>query len=240
MNHLDIFQILVYIGLLCVLTPPLGAFMAHVLTGKKTFLSFALAPVEKAIYGVSGIDPEKEMSWKQYCVSLLLFNGIGLAAVFLIQVFQNHLPLNPQHLPGVTWPLALNTAISFMTNTNWQAYAGETTLSYFSQMAALTVQNFVSAATGIAIVAALGRGLMRRSVGSIGNFWTDLVRSTIYILLPLAFVLSIILAGQGVVQTFAPYTAATTLEGRQQNDSTGPRCFTDSNQAAWDKRRRFL
>jgi K+-transporting ATPase ATPase A chain len=222
MNHVDIIQVLVYVGLLCLLTPLLGGFMASVLTGKKTFLSFVLSPVEKAIYGVSGIDPEKEMSWKQYCWALLLFNAIGLVTVFVIQMVQNLLPLNPQHLAKVPWPLALNTAISFMTNTNWQAYAGETTLSYFSQMAALTVQNFVSAATGITVLAALARGIVRRSAGTIGNFWTDLVRSTVYILLPLSLVLSIVLVGQGVVQTFAPYVDATTVEGRQQTIPLGP------------------
>jgi K+-transporting ATPase ATPase A chain len=222
MNHLDVIQVLAYVGLLCLLTPLLGGFMASVLTGKKTFLSFVLSPVEKAIYGVSGIDPEEEMSWKQYCWALLLFNAIGLVTVFVIQMVQNHLPLNPQHLPKVPWPLALNTAISFMTNTNWQAYAGETTLSYFSQTAALTVQNFVSAATGITVCAALARGIARHTSGTIGNFWTDLVRSTVYILLPLALVLSIILVGQGAVQTFAPYVTATTVEGRQQTIPLGP------------------
>jgi K+-transporting ATPase ATPase A chain len=222
MNHLDVIQVLVYVGLLCLLTPLLGGFMASVLTGKKTFLSFLLSPVEKAIYGVSGIDPEKEMSWKQYCWALLLFNAIGLVTVFVIQMVQNHLPFNPQHLPKVPWHLSLNTAISFMTNTNWQAYAGETTLSYFSQTAALTVQNFVSAATGIAVLAALARGITRRSADTIGNFWTDLVRSTVYILLPLALVLSIVLVGQGAVQTFAPYVTATTVEGHQQTLPLGP------------------
>ena len=218
----DWLQIIVYLGLLTALTPPLGAFMARVLSGQKSFLSFLLMPVEKVIYRLSGINPETEMNWKEYCGALLIFNGLGFITVFLLQILQGRLPLNPQHLPAVTWPLAVNTAVSFMTNTNWQAYAGETTLSYLVQMAGLTVQNFLSAATGIAVFAALARGLSRISTKTIGNFWTDLVRSTLYILLPLSIVLAIILAGQGVVQTFSPYMTAKTLEGRPQTIPLGP------------------
>jgi K+-transporting ATPase ATPase A chain len=222
MNILDFFQIALYVGLLCILTPPLGSFMAKVLMGRRTFLSPALSGLENAIYRLSGIDSQKEMTWKQYCGALLLFNGIAILAVFLLQIFQKSLPLNPQHFPGVPWHLSLNTAVSFVTNTNWQAYAGETTLSYFTQMVGLAVQNFLSAATGMAVFAALARGLSRKSMSTIGNFWTDCVRSTVYILLPLSLILALVLAGQGVVQTFAPYATATTLEGQKQAIPLGP------------------
>jgi potassium-transporting ATPase potassium-binding subunit len=222
MTFVDFIQIVLYIGLMCVLTPPLGSFMANVLMGKKTFLSPVLFRFEQALYALSGIDSQKEMTWKQYCGALVVFNGIAVIALFLLQIFQKSLPLNPQHFSGVSWPLSLNTAVSFVTNTNWQAYAGETTLSYFTQMLGLAVQNFLSAATGIAVFAALARGLSRKSMSTIGNFWTDLVRSTLYILVPLSLLLAVALAGQGVVQTFAPYAKATTVEGRNQTIPLGP------------------
>ncbi len=219
---MDFLQVIVYIVALTFLTPVLGAYMADVLSQKRSFLSPLLTPAENAIYRLSRIDPEEEMTWKRYCVALLIFSGMGMAAVFIFQLAQKMLPFNPQHLPAVPWHLALNTAISFVTNTNWQAYAGETTLSYLTQFLGLTVQNFVSAATGIAVFAALCRGISRRSSRTIGNFWADLVRSTVYILLPLCLVLAVILVGQGVVQTFSPYVTATTIEGRQQTIPLGP------------------
>ncbi len=222
MHFADVIQVALYIGLICILTPPLGSFMAKVLMGKKTFLSPAFSHLEKAIYKLGGIDSQEEMTWKQYCRALLWFNGIAVLALFLLQVFQKSLPLNPQHLSGVPWSLSLNTAVSFVTNTNWQAYAGETTLSYCTQMLGLAVQNFLSAATGMAVFAALARGLSRRSMSTIGNFWADLVRSTVYILLPLSLVLALVLASQGVVQTFAPYATATTVEGQKQTIPRGP------------------
>lgn len=218
----DYLQILAYLAILTLLVPPLGAFMADVLAGKTGRLTAMLGPVERGLYRLGGIDPLAEMSWKHYCGSLLAFNLLGLLAVFGLQLAQHHLPFNPQRLPTVSWHLALNTAISFMTNTNWQAYAGETTLSYLSQFLGLTVQNFVSAATGIAVLAALGRGLVRHSVETIGNFWADLVRSTVYILLPLSLVLALLLVGQGVVQTFSPYVNVTTMEGQTQSIPLGP------------------
>ncbi len=222
MQPTDFIQIALYLSVLCLATPLLGRYMASVLTGSKTALSFILTPVEKLIYRTSGVDPEKEMSWRQYCLSLLIFNVIGVVTVFVFQVIQHSLPLNPEHLPNVPWLLALNTAISFMTNTNWQAYAGETTLSYLTQMAGLAVQNFMSAATGIAVFAALTRSLIRKTTATIGNFWADLVRSTLHILLPLSFVLAMVLAGQGVVQTFSPSVTATTLSGEKQVIPLGP------------------
>jgi K+-transporting ATPase ATPase A chain len=196
--------------------------MADVLCGKTGWPGRLLGPLERGLYRLGGIDPRAEMSWKLYCGSLLAFNLMGLLAVFSLQRLQYHLPLNPQHLPAPSWHLALNTAISFMTNTNWQAYAGETTLSYLSQFLGLTVQNFVSAATGIAVLAALSRGLVRHAMQTIGNFWTDLVRGTLYILLPLALVLAVVLVSQGVVQTFSPYVNATTLQGQSQTIALGP------------------
>lgn len=222
MQIADYIQVVVYLGLICLLAPPLGSFIADVMMGKKTFLSPVLSLFEDALYKFSGIDKEREMTWKEYCLSLLLFNGIAIIVLFLLQMFQRPLPLNPQHFPGVAWPIALNTAVSFVTNTNWQAYAGETTMSYLTQMLGLAVQNFLSAATGMAVFAALARGLSRKSMSTIGNFWTDLVRSTLYVLLPLSFALALVLSGQGVVQTFMPYRAATTVEGRRQTIPLGP------------------
>ena len=222
MHFADFTQIAVYIGLICVLTPPMGSYIAKVLMGEKTFLSPVFSHFEKAIYKLGGIYSEKEMTWKEYCGALLLFNGIAILALFLLQLLQKSLPLNPQHFTSVPWPLSLNTAVSFVTNTNWQAYAGETTLSYCTQMLGLAVQNFLSAATGVAVFAALARGLSRRSMPTIGNFWADLVRSTLYVLLPLSLILALVLASQGVVQTFAPYVTATTLEGHKQTVPLGP------------------
>jgi K+-transporting ATPase ATPase A chain len=178
--------------------------------------------LEKLVYKTTGVEPDKEMSWKRYAIDMLAFNAAGFAFVWLLQAFQQYLPLNPQHLPNVTPALGFNTAVSFMTNTNWQSYAGETTLSYLVQMIGLTVQNFVSAATGIAVVIALIRGLTRKSGKTIGNFWSDLVKSTVYILLPLSIILSVFLLGEGVVQTYSNYSTATTVEGTNQTIPLGP------------------
>lgn len=221
-SNLDVIQILLYVIVLAMCTPLVGSFLARVLQDRRTFLTPVLAPVERWIYRLARVDTKAEMSWKEYVAALLAFNFFGFLILFLLQLFQFSLPLNPQHLPGVTWHLALNTAVSFMTNTNWQSYAGETTLSYLVQMAGLTVQNFVSAATGIAVMVALIRGLVNKTTESIGNFWVDLVRSTMYILLPLTLIWAILLAGQGVVQTFTPYTQVKTLEGTVQTIPLGP------------------
>ena len=218
----EIIQVVLYAVTLFLLTPPLGKLMAKIFEGKRTFLSPVLGPLERLIYRLSGIDAEKESDWKQYTFALLAFNGFGFAVVFLLQFFQSHLPLNPQQLPDVSWHLAFNTAISFMTNTNWQSYAGEVTLSYFTQMIGLTVQNFVSAATGISVLLCLIRGIARKTTNALGNFWVDLVRSTVYVLLPLSILFTLILVSEGTMQTFSSYQTVTTLDGAQQTIPLGP------------------
>ncbi len=218
MFALDILQAALFAAALILLTPPLGLYMARVLEGRWRFL----APVETAIYRLCGIRELREMSWRQYAGALLAFNVIGLAVLLAILMSQGFLPLNPQGLPGMKFFLALNTAISFVTNTNWQAYSGESALSYFSQMAGLTVQNFVSPAVGVAVMLGLIRGFVRRTGTTVGNFWADLVRTVLYILLPLAILFTIVLAGQGVVQNLSGYVTATTMEGAQQSIPMGP------------------
>jgi K+-transporting ATPase ATPase A chain len=218
MFALDILQAALFAAALILLTPPLGLYMARVLEGRWRFL----APVETAIYRLCGIRELREMSWRQYAGALIAFNIIGLAVLLAILMGQGFLPLNPQGLPGMKFLLALNTAISFVTNTNWQAYSGESALSYFSQMAGLTVQNFVSPAVGVAVMLGLIRGFVRRTGTTVGNFWADLVRTVLYILLPLAILFTIVLAGQGVVQSLSAYTTTTTVEGAQQMIPMGP------------------
>ncbi len=218
----DFLQIAALIVALIVLTPVLGRFCYNMLTGQGSNILRPFKSVERLIYRMCGIDADAEMDWKQYASALLLFNLGGFAVVFLLQILQQLLPLNPQNLPAPSWHLALNTAVSFMTNTNWQSYAGEVTLSYLTQMVGLTVQNFVSAATGIAVMAALARGISRKTSGTLGNFWTDMTRSTIHILLPLSIVWTLVLVGQGVVQNVDAYQSATTLEGKEQILPMGP------------------
>jgi K+-transporting ATPase ATPase A chain len=200
-----VLQLLLYLAALLALVKPLGWFMARVYQGKPCGLGGALGPAERLIYRLAGVRPGVEMNWKAYAVAALLFNGIGLIFVYALQRFQETLPLNPQELGPVSPHLAFNTAVSFVTNTNWQSYSGETTLSYLTQMLGLGVQNFLSAATGMAVLAALIRGLARRSSATIGNFWVDLTRSTLYILLPLSLLLAVALVGQGVAQSFGTY-----------------------------------
>ena len=195
-------QLIVYLAALTALAVPLGRFMARVLAGRPTGLDRVLGPLERAVYRFAGVRAGQEMAWPRYAAAMLLFNAAGLLLLYVLQRLQGRLPLNPQHLPGVVPHLAFNTAVSFATNTNWQSYSGESTMSNLTQMLGLTVQNFLSAATGIAILAALIRGLARHSVATIGNFWVDLTRSTLYILLPLALVLALALVSQGVVQSF--------------------------------------
>jgi K+-transporting ATPase ATPase A chain len=197
-------QFALYLVALTVFAVPLGHYMANVLSGRRTFLDAVLGPLERGLYRLSGVRADVEMTWPRYAIAMLLFNAAGLVLVYAIQRLQAVLPLNPEHLPAVSWHLAFNTAVSFATNTNWQSYGGETTLGYLTQMLALTVQNFVSAATGIAILAALIRGLARNSTETVGNFWVDLTRSTLYIMLPLSLMLAVVLVSQGVVQTFHP------------------------------------
>ncbi|MDB5345705.1 MAG: kdpA [Schlesneria sp.] len=220
MNIYAAIEIAVFFVILLALVKPLGLYMARVYRGTPCGLNQVLLPVERLIYRLSGVRPDSEMTWQRYAVAMLLFNLIGLLAVYGIQRAQGWLPLNPQHLGPVSPDLALNTAVSFASNTNWQAYSGESTLSYLSQMLGLTVQNFLSAATGMAVLVAFIRGLTRQKVAEIGNFWVDVTRSTLYILLPLSFVLAIALVSQGVVQSFGPavdittVTASTDAEGK--------------------------
>jgi potassium-transporting ATPase potassium-binding subunit len=205
-------QLMLYFVVLIALAKPLGAFMARVYDGQSTRLDRVIGPIERLIYRLSGVNPQAEMNWKTYALAMLLFNLFGLIAVYLLQRAQGVLPLNPQGLGAVSPDSSFNTAVSFATNTNWQGYGGEVTMSYLTQMLALTVQNFVSAATGMAIVVALIRGLRARSAQTIGNFWVDVVRTTLYILLPLAIVLAVILVSQGVIQNFNAYQPVSLLQ----------------------------
>ncbi len=218
----DYIQIALFIAILIGLTPILGNYMSKVFTGQKHFMLPVLGWLEKLTYGFSGIDPDKETNWKSYTFGLLMFNLVGFVFVFMLQMAQLHLPFNPEKLANVSWHSAFNTSVSFMTNTNWQGYAGETTLGYFVQMIGLTVQNFVSAATGIAVLIALIRGLSRKCTDKLGNFWTDLTRSTLYVLLPLSILLAVLLVGQGVVQNFKSYETVHTLQGTTQIIPMGP------------------
>jgi K+-transporting ATPase ATPase A chain len=222
MNAFDIGQIIFYVGLLILCVVPLGGFMARVFEGERTFLTPVLGWLECLTYRVAGVDQNEEMSWKDYTKALLLFNFFGFLIVLLLQLFQNFLPLNPQSQPNVSWHLALNTAISFVTNTNWQSYSGESTMSYLTQMLGLAVQNFLSAATGVAVFLALTRGIVRKSSQTLGNFWIDMTRTTVYILLPMSIVLAVVLVSQGVVQNFLAYPDAITLEGAKQSIPMGP------------------
>jgi len=198
------FQIIVYVATLLLLAKPLGWYMARVYEDESVGLNRLLAPLETLIYRLSGVNPKQEMRWTDYAIAMLVFNLLGALAVFALQSWQASLPFNPQSLPNVSPDSAFNTAASFATNTNWQGYSGEVTMSYLTQMLGLTVQNFVSAATGMATLVALIRGFARRKADIIGNFWVDLTRSTLYILMPLSLILALVLVGQGVVQTFSP------------------------------------
>jgi potassium-transporting ATPase potassium-binding subunit len=215
-------QILVFCAIIVALAKPLGAYMTRVFEGERTFLSPILNPVERGFYALAGIDPKADQRWTGYAASMLTFNFVGFLALYAVLRLQDVLPLNPQGMSAMTPDLALNTAASFVTNTNWQSYGGETTLGYFAQMAGLTVQNFVSAATGIALAVALIRGFARRSASGIGNFWADLTRCTLYILLPICLVFAIFLVWQGIPQNLSPYVDATTLEGGKQTIAQGP------------------
>jgi len=205
-------QIAIYVIVLIALAKPLGSYMARVYQDESVGLNRWLAGVERLFYRLSGVKPEQEMRWTQYAIAVLVFNLLGLLTVYGLQRFQDILPLNPQALPAISPDSAFNTAVSFATNTNWQGYGGETTMSYLTQMLGLSVQNFVSAASGMAVLVALIRGFARRNTDSIGNFWVDLTRSTLYILLPLSLLLAVVLVGQGVVQTFKPYQTVSLQE----------------------------
>jgi K+-transporting ATPase ATPase A chain len=214
--------IVVYFGILLALTKPLGIYMARLFSGERVFLSPVVRPVERGVYKLAGVDERREMRWTTYAVALLLFNLAGFLAVYGLQRFQEGLPFNPQGLANVEARSAFNTAVSFVTNTNWQGYYPEITMSYLTQMAGLTVQNFVSAATGVAVAIALVRGFARRSAREIGNFWVDLTRTVLYVLLPGSFVVALVFVARGVPQNLDAYTAVTTLAGEAQLIPQGP------------------
>ncbi|MEI7668481.1 MAG: potassium-transporting ATPase subunit KdpA [Pseudomonadota bacterium] len=205
-------QIFLYFAVLFACVKPLGSFMASVYMGERNFLTPILSPLEKIFYKLSGINHDKEMNWREYSAALILFSFGGFLLLFLILIFQSYLPLNPAAMADLTPDLAFNTAVSFITNTNWQSYGGESTMSYFSQMVGLTVQNFISAAVGMAVLAALVRGLSRKNTHLIGNFWVDMLRGNLYILLPLSLIWTVLLSSQGVVQTFSEYVKVPMIE----------------------------
>jgi len=215
-------QIALIFGLVALTTRPLGLYMARVFSGERTFLSPVLAPVERGFYALAGVSPEREQGWLSYTLAMLAFSAAGFASLYAILRLQAFLPLNPQGFDGVAPDLAFNTAISFLTNTNWQAYGGETTMSHFSQMAGLAVHNFLSAATGIALAIAVTRAFARASAATLGNFWVDVTRATLYVLLPVAFVVALGFIATGAPQTLAGSFEATTLEGAKQVISVGP------------------
>jgi K+-transporting ATPase ATPase A chain len=208
----SVLQLVLYLVVLIALAKPLGAYMARVYEGRSVGLDRVLGWLERLLYRFSGVQPDREMGWKTYALAMLLFNFTGVLVVYVLQRLQGVLPLNPQGLGAVTPDSSFNTAVSFASNTNWQGYGGETTMSYLTQMLGLTVQNFVSAAAGMATLAAFIRGFSRRSAETIGNFWVDLTRTTLYILLPLSFVLALVLVSQGAVQTFGSYAKVAVLQ----------------------------
>jgi K+-transporting ATPase ATPase A chain len=230
-------QILLFLALVFLVTKPMGVFMTQVFEREKTFMDPMLRPVERLLYRVTGVDENHEMRWTEYAIAMLLFSLVSMVVLYLMQRFQGYLPFNPQKFAGVSPAhLAFNTAASFTTNTNWQAYSGETTMSYFTQMAGLAFHNFVSAATGIALAIAFIRGIARRQMQTIGNFWVDLVRSCLWILLPVCVVGALILVSQGVVQNFRPYDNAKLVEPMrvQRVGADGKPVFTADNKPVMD------
>ncbi|MBN9272368.1 MAG: potassium-transporting ATPase subunit KdpA, partial [Mesorhizobium sp.] len=215
-------QILVFCGILILLVKPLGGYMHRVFGGERTPLSPLLGPLERGLYSIAGTSDREEQHWTSYTAAMLLFNLAGFLVLYVLQRLQGGLPFNPAGMASVDPNLAFNTATSFVTNTNWQNYGGESTMSYLVQMAGLTVQNFVSAATGIAIAMALIRGFARASGRSVGNFWVDMTRATLYVLLPICIVLTLVYVWLGMPQTVGPYVGATTLEGAKQTIALGP------------------
>jgi len=219
-------QAFVFFALIVAVAKPLGAYMFRIFEGGEAPLGRGLARVENGLYRLSGVDPRREQDWKAYAFSLLAFSTFGVLVTYAIQRAQGHLPFNPQHFPGVEHALAFNTAVSFSTNTNWQSYSGESTMSYLTQMAGLTWHNFTSAAAGIAVALVVARGFTRRrgptGGKTVGNFWVDLNRSILYLLLPLSFIFALVLVSQGVIQNLKPYLDVTTLEGGKQTLALGP------------------
>ena len=215
-------QFVVFFAVLLLLMRPLGLYIARVLEGEKTFLDPLLRPVERLTYRACGIRAEQEMSWQQYSIAMLIFSLVSMLLTYVLERAQGFLPWNPQHLPGVAPALALSTAASFTTNTNWQAYTPETTMSYLTQMAGLAYHNFLSAAVGIAVAIALVRGIARKQSTTIGNFWVDTTRTILWILLPICLVVAPVLIGQGVIQNLKPYTNVSTLQKGTQVIAQGP------------------
>jgi potassium-transporting ATPase potassium-binding subunit len=216
------FQVFFFLAVIAAITAPLGAYMTRVFARERTWLDVVLRPIERLIYRTTGVDETREMRWTEYAVALLLFSAVSMLVLYGMQRLQAVLPWNPQRLPGVPPDLAFNTAASFTTNTNWQAYSGESTMSYFTQMAGLAYHNFVSAAVGIAVAIAFIRGIARKEQHTIGNFWVDLVRGTLWILLPVCLVVAFVLVSQGVVQNLKPYDTVQTVEGAKQVIAQGP------------------
>ncbi|HVE58806.1 MAG TPA: potassium-transporting ATPase subunit KdpA [Pyrinomonadaceae bacterium] len=217
-----IFQILLFLVVLTLLAKPSGIYLTKVYSGGKTFLDFICKPIERFIYAICRVDADAEMNWKQYGAGVLIFSLASSLALYAIQRLQGFLPLNPQSFAGTSPELAFNTAVSFVTNTNWQSYAGESVMSYLTQMAGLTIQNFASAAVGMALAVVFIRGIARFETENLGNFWTDLVRGILYVLLPFSFLAAIFFVSQGVVQNFKPYDAVQTIEGARQTIAQGP------------------
>src|SRR5499427_3753115 len=215
-------QIALFSVIVILITRPFGGYMTRVFNGERTFLSPILRPIERAVYWCCGVDEKEEQHWLTYAVAMLFFSVVGFLTLYALQRLQWYLPFNPQGQTGVEQSLAFNTSVSFITHTNWQAYSGETTMGYLVQMAGLTVHNFVSAATGIALALALIRGFVRREARTIGNFWVDLTRTTLYVLLPLSIVIALFYVWQGMPQNIGPYVDATTLEGAKQTIAQGP------------------
>jgi len=222
MSAVELLKIAVYFLLILAVTKPLGLYMRRLFCAERTFLDPVMRPIERLVYRASGIDEKREQNWVQYTTAMLVFNAVGLVLTYAIMRVQHILPLNADKMPGVPPDLAWNTAVSFTTNTNWQAYAGEATMSHFTQMVGLTFHNFVSAATGIALAIGVIRGVSRASAKTIGNFWVDLTRTTLWILLPICVVAAVLFTSQGVVQNFSPSIQATTLEGKTQKIAQGP------------------
>lgn len=216
------FQIALFGAIVILLTKPFGGYMTRVFTGERVFLSPVIGPIERGIYRICGVDERHEQHWVTYGIAMLFFTAAGFVTLYALQRLQGMLPLNPAGQHAVEQSLAFNTSVSFVTNTNWQSYTPETTMSYLTQMAGLTTHNFVSAATGIALAIALVRGFARRSAQTVGNFWVDLVRCTLYILLPIAVIVGLFFVWQGVPQNLNTYTDATTLEGTRQVIAQGP------------------
>jgi K+-transporting ATPase ATPase A chain len=216
------FEIILTLALVLIAAYPLGAFMADVFENRRTFLTPIVGPVERGLYRVAGIDPEAEQKWYEYAISMVAFGGACMLSLYALLRLQAYLPLNPQGFPGVPPGLAFNIAVSFITNTNWQAYAGETTLSHFSQMVGLTTNNFLDSAAATAMAVALTRALARRESPTIGNFWVDMTRTTLYVLLPLSLVVALAFAALGVPQTLSASAEATTLGGAKQIIALGP------------------